>query len=72
MIGKNLRENNVTIAFNVLYAKKEKIYPAHVSNRNSNRQKQVILLMTPNGEKRTTIALSCSKEAISIINRNNI
>ena len=71
MIGKNLRENNVTIAFNVFYAKKEKIYPAHVSNRNSNRQKQFILLMIPNGEKRTTMALSCSKEAISIINRNN-
>ena len=42
-------ENNVTIAFNVLYAKKEKIYPAYVSKHNSNREKQVILLMILNG-----------------------
>ena len=41
---------NVTIALNVLYAKKEKIYPADVSKYNSNREKQVILLMIPNGE----------------------
>ena len=66
MVGKNLREKK-----NVLYAKKEKIYPTHVSNRNSNRQKQLILLMIPNREKRTAMALSCSKETISIINRNN-
>ena len=44
-------ENNVTIAFNVLYAKKEKIYPAYVSKHNSNREKQVILLMISNAEK---------------------
>ena len=30
---------------NVLYAKKEKICPAYVSKNNSNREKQVILLM---------------------------
>ena len=44
-------KNNVTIALNVLYAKKEKIYPAYVSKHNSNCEKQVILLMIPNGEK---------------------
>ena len=33
-----------------MYAKKEKIYPAYVSKYNSNRQKQFILLMIPNGE----------------------
>ena len=33
-----------------MYAKKEKIYPAYVSKRNSNREKQVILLMIPNRE----------------------
>ena len=33
-----------------MYAKKEKIYPAYVSKHNSNREKQVILLMIPNGE----------------------
>ena len=31
---------------------KKKIYPAYVSKNNSNCQKQVILLMIPNGEKR--------------------
>ena len=30
--------------------KKKKIYPAFVSKHNSNREKQVILLMIPNGE----------------------
>ena len=30
--------------------KKKKIYPAYVSKYNSNREKQVILLMIPNGE----------------------
>ena len=48
---KKFEKNNVTIALNVLYAKKEKIYPAYVSKHNSNREKQVILLMISNGEK---------------------
>ena len=34
-----------------MYAKKEKIYTAYVSKHNSNCQKQVILLMIPNGGK---------------------
>ena len=50
MIGKNLRKKNVTIALNVLYAKKEKINPAYVSKHNSNPEKQVILLMISNGK----------------------
>ena len=49
---KKFKKNNVTIALNVLYAKKEKIYPAYVSKHNSNREKQVILLMTQIGEER--------------------
>ena len=48
---KKLEKNNVTIALNVLYAKKGKIYPAYVSKHNSNCEKQVILLMIPNGGK---------------------
>ena len=36
----------------ILYVKKEKRYPAYVSKHNSNREKQVILLMVSNGEKR--------------------
>ena len=49
---KKIEKNNVTIALNVLYAKKEKIYQAYVSKHNSNCQKQVIILMISNGEKR--------------------
>ena len=48
---KKFEKNNVTIALNVLYAKKENVYPAYVSKHNSNREKHVILLMIPNGER---------------------
>ena len=54
---KKFEKNNVTIALNVLYAKKEKIHPAYVSKHNSNREKQVILLMISNGERCHSIAL---------------
>ena len=47
---KNLEKNNLIIALNVLYPKKEKIYSVYVLKHNSNREKQVILLMIPNGE----------------------
>ena len=40
---KKIEKNNVTIALNVLYTKKEKIYPPYVSKHNSIREKQVIL-----------------------------
>ena len=43
-------KDNQTIALNVFYAKNEKIYPNYVSNQNSKREKQVILLMISNGE----------------------
>ena len=36
--------------FYVLYAKKEKIYPAYVSKRNTNLEEQIILLMITHGE----------------------
>ena len=36
---KKFEKNNVTIALNVLYAKKEKIYPGDISKHNSNREK---------------------------------
>ena len=41
----------MTIALNVLYAKKENLYRANISKRNSNREKQVIILMILNGEE---------------------
>ena len=56
LIGKIFEKNNVTIALNVLYAEKEKIYAVYLSKHNSNREKQVIPVMILNGE-----ALSCSK-----------
>ena len=39
-------KNNLKIALNVLYAKK----PDYVSKHNSNREKEIILLMISNGE----------------------
>ena len=59
---KKLGKNNVAIAVNVSYAKKEKIYSAYVSKLNSTREKQVILLMIPSQKK--NMALSCSKKTI--------
>ena len=44
------------------------IYTAYVSRHNSNCEKEVILLMIPMKK----MALSCSKETISIIKMNNI
>ena len=38
---KRFEKNNVTIALNVLYAKKEKIYPAYFSKHKSNREKKL-------------------------------
>ena len=36
---KKIEKNNVTLFLNVLYTKKEKIYPAYVSKHNLNREK---------------------------------
>ena len=52
-MGRNkfyIRKRWRIIALQVLYAKREKIYPAYVLKHNSNREKQVILWITPNGE----------------------
>ena len=56
---KKLEKNNVTIALNVLHAKKEKTYPGHVSKHNSNCEKQVILLMILYEEKRKANSQGC-------------
>ena len=47
---------------------KKKKYPTYVSKHNSNREKQVIVLMISNEEKRHYFAV---KQTISIIKRNN-
>ena len=49
--------------------KKEKMYPAYASKHNSNREKQIIFLMIPNGEG---MVLSCCKKTISVIKKNNV
>ena len=41
-------EKNITL--NVLYTKKENIYPAYILKHHSKREKQVIPLMIPNGQ----------------------
>ena len=46
---KKIEKNNLTMSLNVLHGKKEKIYPAHLSKHNSNREKQVICLIITNG-----------------------
>ena len=49
---KMIQKNKVTTALNALYANKEKIYPDYLSKHNLNSEKQVIILMIPNGERR--------------------
>ena len=65
---KNFEKNNVTMALNVFYAKKEKIHPAYVLKHNSNCEKQVILLMISNEEKWHYLAV---KKLSKTIKRNN-
>ena len=48
---KTFAKNNLRIALNVLYTKKEQIYLAHGSKYNLNREKQVILLIILNRDK---------------------
>ena len=45
---KKFEKNDLAIALNVLYAKNKKIYPAYVSEHNTNHEKQVNILMIPN------------------------
>ena len=49
-MGKKLKRN-LKIALNVLYAKKEKTYTEYNLKHNLNREKQIILLMIPIGER---------------------
>ena len=49
MNGKNIEENNLTFLL-MCYMLKMDIFPAYASKHNSNGEKQVILLMIPNGE----------------------
>ena len=73
---KKFEKNYLTIALNVLYVKKKKKHifqniskHAYTSKHNSKREKQVILLMIPNGEGWHYLAI---KKFICIIKRSNI
>ena len=48
---KTFEKNNPTIALNILYTKEKEIFPVYISKIDSNCEKQIILLMTPNEEK---------------------
>ena len=50
---KKSEKNNVIVALNIFYAKKEKIYPASVSKNNS---------ICESDSKQERMALSCSKK----------
>ena len=69
MNGKFLRKTIEYLFLIFFCAKKERLYPAYLSKLNSNPEKQVILLMIPNGEGWHYFAV---KKTISIIKRNNV
>ena len=66
---KRFEKNNPKSTFNFLYTKEKEIFQTYISKINSNYEKQIILLMIPNKEKR--MALSFSKKIICIITWNN-
>ena len=49
---KRFQKNNPTITHNILYTKKKEIIPAYISKHNSTHDKQKIVLMIPNEEKK--------------------
>ena len=49
--SKMFERNIPTIAINILYIKEKEILPAYISQHNSTREKQIILLMISNKEK---------------------
>ena len=57
MIGKNFKKIMYQLLSIFCMINKKKIYPTYVSKHNSNREKQAILLMIPNGEGRQYLSL---------------
>ena len=49
---KTFEKNYPAIALNILYIKEKEMCPAYISKINSNCEKQIILLMIPNEEKK--------------------
>ena len=67
---KTFEKNDPTVAINILKKEKE-ICLVCISNHNSAHEKQIILLMIVNKERKR-MALSCSKKFGCIIKRNKI
>ena len=65
---KRIEKNNLKIAINVLYAKKEKIYPTCFQNITQIVKSKLDF----NDSKWIRMALSCSKKTISIFKGNNV
>ena len=49
---KTLKKNNPTVALNIFYTKEKETFRAYISKINSNCEKQILLLMNPNGKKK--------------------
>ena len=49
---KRFEKNNLKSTFNFLYTKEKEIFQTYISTINSNHEKQTILLMIPNKEKK--------------------
>ena len=58
---KMFEKNNPTIAPNVSYIKEKEICPTYIWKINSNCEKQIILLMIPNQEKKGWYYLTVKK-----------
>ena len=70
MTTKKLEKSNLTISLDGLHAKK--IYPAYASKHNSNREKQLILLIILNGEGCHCLAVKKLSALLKgIISKNN-
>ena len=54
---KTFEKINLRIALNILYIKEKQILPGYISKHTSTCEKQIILLMIPNKEKRDGIVL---------------
>ena len=68
ILSDKIEKNNLNIAINVLYAKREELHPSYVSKHNSIREKKNILLMNPNGERWHHLAVK--RKQLGIISKH--
>ena len=58
---KRYEKNDPRIALNILFTKVKEVVPPYISNHNSTREKQIILLMIQNAEKEGSYYLAVKK-----------